>query len=87
MSDPREPEFHPVATDEPQSEAVKPFIEHLEDLRWMLIKMLVTLSVTVVLCFFCARPLLAVIKWPLDEPYEEHQENRQERARMGGYRA
>jgi sec-independent protein translocase protein TatC len=66
MSDPREPEFHPDATDEPRGEGVKPFVEHLEDLRWMLVKMLVALSVTVVLCFFLARPLLAVIKWPLE---------------------
>jgi len=64
MSDPREPEFHPVENDDPQ-DVVKPFVEHLEDLRWMLIKMLAALSVTVVLCFFCAKPLLAVVKWPL----------------------
>jgi sec-independent protein translocase protein TatC len=66
MSDPREPEFNPVAPDEPQDAEIKPFIEHLEDLRWMLIKMLAVLSVTVVLSFLCARPLLAVIKWPLE---------------------
>jgi sec-independent protein translocase protein TatC len=66
MSDPREPESHPVENDDPQDGAVKSFFEHLEDLRWMLVKMVAALSVTVVLCFFCAQSLLAVIKWPLE---------------------
>jgi sec-independent protein translocase protein TatC len=71
MTDPREPEFHPVAADEPQGGEVKSFVEHLEDLRWMLIKMLAVLGVTVVLCFFYAKPLLAVIKWPLQRIGED----------------
>ena len=53
---------------EPQSgssEFIKPFLEHLEDLRWMIIKMTVTLAVTMFLSFFFARQLLAVIIWPL----------------------
>ncbi len=53
---------------EPQSESsefVKPFLEHLEDLRWMLIKMIVALAVAMFLSFFFARELLAVIIWPL----------------------
>ena len=48
-----------------QSEFVKPFLDHLEDLRWMIIKMAVTLTVTMFLSFFFARELLAVIIWPL----------------------
>lgn len=47
------------------SEFIKPFFDHLEDLRWMLIKMIVTLAVTMFLSFFFARQLLAVIIWPL----------------------
>jgi sec-independent protein translocase protein TatC len=57
-------------TDEPKpqsepSEFVKPFLDHLEDLRWMIIKMIVTLAITMFLSFFFARELLGVIIWPL----------------------
>ena len=43
----------------------KPFLDHLEDLRWMIIKMVVALSLTVLLSFFFAKELLAVLVWPL----------------------
>jgi sec-independent protein translocase protein TatC len=57
-------------TDEPEpqsgtSEFIKPFLDHLEDLRWMIIKMIVTLTITVLLSFFFASDLLAVVIWPL----------------------
>ena len=45
MSDSHEPESLPPANTEEESSAIKPFLEHLEDLRWMLIKMLVTVTV------------------------------------------
>ena len=63
MTDSREPELLPP--DDSSSESVKPFLEHLEDLRWMLIKMIVALGMAMILSFFFARPLLAVILWPL----------------------
>jgi sec-independent protein translocase protein TatC len=44
---------------------LKPFLEHLEDLRWMIIKMLVALSVAMLLCFTFARQLLAIFLHPL----------------------
>ena len=55
-------------TDEPEpqsepSEFIKPFLDHLEDLRWMIIKIIVTLAITMFLSFFFARQLLAVIIW------------------------
>jgi sec-independent protein translocase protein TatC len=65
MSDSREHESLPPDNDEEQSSVVKPFLDHLEDLRWMIIKMVVALSVGMVLSFFFARELLAVIIWPL----------------------
>lgn len=63
--------------DEEESTAtvVKPFLEHLEDLRWMLIKMLAALGIAMVLCFSFAPWLMAVIILPLKrvtgnpEPY------------------
>jgi sec-independent protein translocase protein TatC len=44
---------------------IKPFLEHLEDLRWMLVKMTVTLVIAMLLSFFFARELLQVVIWPL----------------------
>jgi sec-independent protein translocase protein TatC len=54
---------------EPESESkssfVKPFLDHLEDLRWMLIKMIVTLTIAVFASFLFASELLAVVILPL----------------------
>ena len=60
MTDSPEPEAQSAP-----SEFVKPFLEHLEDLRWTIIKMTVTLAVTMTGSFFFATHLLAVIIWPL----------------------
>ena len=51
--------------DAQSSAAVKPFLEHLEDLRWMLIKMIATLGIAMVACFFFASQLLRVLIYPL----------------------
>jgi sec-independent protein translocase protein TatC len=47
------------------SEATKPFLEHLEDLRWMLIKMAVALFSAMVLAFCFRVPLVHVVQKPL----------------------
>jgi len=44
----------------------KTFWEHLEDLRWMLIKMAGAMGVSVIACFVFAKPLLTLIILPLD---------------------
>jgi sec-independent protein translocase protein TatC len=44
----------------------KTFLEHLEDLRLMLVKMVITVVVTMSSSFFFARELLAVVIWPLE---------------------
>jgi sec-independent protein translocase protein TatC len=48
-----------------EPEAVKPFLEHLEDLRWMLIKMAIVLSAAMVLGFVFREELMAFIQRPL----------------------
>jgi sec-independent protein translocase protein TatC len=48
-----------------QNDATKPFLEHLEDLRWMLIKMAILLAVAMVACFFFREELMAFIQRPL----------------------
>src|SRR5260370_680258 len=41
-------------------EAVKPFLDHLEDLRWVIIKIAITLGVAMLVAF-CFRTQLALI--------------------------
>ena len=44
---------------------VKSFLEHLEDLRWVLIKSLVALGVAVLLCLLAGNYVVQIVKWPL----------------------
>ena len=44
---------------------VKPFLDHLEDLRWMLIKITVSLAVAVAACLVGADKLVTIMEWPL----------------------
>jgi sec-independent protein translocase protein TatC len=47
------------------SELVKPFLDHLEDLRWMLVKAIATLGIAMVLCFGFRTQLMQVVERPL----------------------
>ena len=47
------------------SEMVKPFLDHLEDLRWMIVKMVATLGVVMVSCFAFRSNLMHSIMLPL----------------------
>jgi sec-independent protein translocase protein TatC len=67
MSDSREPQSLPSKDNDLEDGQVKPFLEHLEDLRWMLIKMLFVLGVTTVFGFVFARQLLVLVKYPLQQ--------------------
>lgn len=44
---------------------IKPFLEHLEDLRWVLIKCVVSVALGMLLCLIGANYVLEVLKWPL----------------------
>jgi sec-independent protein translocase protein TatC len=44
---------------------VKTFLEHLEDLRWVLIKSLTALGVAALLCLLAGNYVVQIIKWPL----------------------
>src|SRR5271154_6531893 len=52
--------------------AVKSFLEHLEDLRWVLIKCSVALVVSMLFCFSGTRQLKAILQWPIDRAYQRH---------------
>lgn len=45
---------------------VKSFLEHLEDLRWVLIKTLVALAVGMLICLVGANYVVSILKWPLE---------------------
>jgi len=51
--------------DEAEGGPVKTFLEHLEDLRWVLIKSLVALGVAVLLCLLAGNYVVGIVKWPL----------------------
>ena len=44
---------------------VKPFLDHMEDLRWALIKMLGTLIVCMIIAFCFVTPLMQIIQRPM----------------------
>ena len=44
---------------------VKTFLEHLEDLRWMLIKCVATVLVAMLICLIGGNYLVKILTWPL----------------------
>src|SRR5437764_15084188 len=51
--------------DLPESETSKPFLEHLEDLRWAVVKMAITLFGAMIVCLFFRQTLVRVLQAPL----------------------
>ncbi|MEP6820968.1 MAG: twin-arginine translocase subunit TatC, partial [Chthoniobacterales bacterium] len=51
----------------PESETTKPFLEHLEDLRWTVVKMAITLFTAMILCFAFRASLTAILQRPLSQ--------------------
>jgi sec-independent protein translocase protein TatC len=50
----------------PESETSKPFLEHLEDLRWTIVKMALTLAVAMIGCFAFRTSLVRILQAPLN---------------------
>lgn len=51
----------------PEAESTKPFLEHLEDLRWTVVKMAITLFAAMILCFAFRAQLTAILQRPLSQ--------------------
>src|ERR1700731_3017779 len=51
----------------PESETSKPFLEHLEDLRWTVVKMAITLVLAMIVCFAFRSLLVRVMQAPLHD--------------------
>src|SRR6516225_8874331 len=61
-----EPEAEPLDIEEEEEGGpVKSFLEHLEDLRWVLIKSIAAAGVAMVTCFFAGNYVFQVLEWPL----------------------
>jgi len=64
MADPPE-EPRPEESEEDGGGPVKTFLEHLEDLRWMLIKSGAALLVGMIFCLYATDKVVWILKWPL----------------------
>jgi sec-independent protein translocase protein TatC len=51
--------------EQPERETSKPFLEHLEDLRWTIVKMAITLVAAMIVCFAFRSTLVRVLQAPL----------------------
>lgn len=59
--------------EEEEGGPVKSFLEHLEDLRWVLIKSLAAAGVAMLACFFAGNYVVKVLVWPLKRaPFAGH---------------
>ena len=61
-----EPEAERLELDEEEEGGpVKSFLEHLEDLRWVLIKSIAAAGVAMITCFFAGNYVFQILEWPL----------------------
>lgn len=54
----------------------KPFLEHLEDLRVMVTRIVVTLLVSTLLCYFLKDKLMDVLRKPIETVWEQNQQDK-----------
>lgn len=60
-----EPEGEPLDPEEEEGGPVKSFVEHLEDLRWVLVRAFTAFGVAMLVCLVGSNYLIAALKWPL----------------------
>lgn len=58
--------------DENEGGPVKSFLEHLEDLRWVLIKSAVSAGVAMLICLLAGNHLVRFLEWPLQRAHPLH---------------
>src|SRR2546425_7260604 len=59
------PDPEPSEHDSHEGGLIKPFLEHLEELRWMLVKCMVTITVMMGVCLGFVREILRILEFPL----------------------
>lgn len=70
MAEPSD-EFQPN-DEEVEGGAVKSFLEHLEDLRWMLVKSGAATLLAMMVCLFGVKKLVVILNWPLARAQQRH---------------
>lgn len=55
---------------------VKPFLEHLEDLRWTIIRVLAAVIISMIACLVASDKLFALLYWPLQQAQKLSSSNR-----------
>jgi sec-independent protein translocase protein TatC len=58
--------LEPISPEEEEGGPVKTFLEHLEDLRWVLIKCLSSLILGMTACLAGSNYIVKILKWPLE---------------------
>jgi sec-independent protein translocase protein TatC len=68
-----EPEAERLDThEEEEGGPIKSFLEHLEDLRWVLIKSIAAAGVAMIACFFGGNHVMRILEWPLRQaPFQK----------------
>ncbi|MFO1515018.1 MAG: hypothetical protein U1F83_19285, partial [Verrucomicrobiota bacterium] len=61
------PEEPHLDEDEDGGGPVKTFLEHLEDLRWLLVKSGAALLVSLIVCLYATDKIVTLLKWPLKQ--------------------
>jgi sec-independent protein translocase protein TatC len=61
-----EDEVRPGVDDEGDGGPVKSFLDHLEDLRWMLVKSVVAIVLGMLVCMVAGNKLVQFLTWPLE---------------------
>lgn len=62
--------------DKANPDAEKPFLEHLEDLRVMVTRVVVTLLITTIVCFTYRDQLMEILRKPISDVWEIHSANK-----------
>jgi len=60
-----EEEVHPRVDEDEAGGPIKSFLEHLEDLRWMLVKSVIAIVLGMMVCMVAGNKLVQILTWPL----------------------
>src|SRR5215212_5724710 len=77
LEEPRTEHDHAHDQEEFEGGPVKTFLEHLEDLRWVLIKTLSAVGVAFVICLLAGPQVTKILKYPLEQAKIKYPKNHQ----------
>ncbi len=83
---PEESELYPERHEEEGGGPVKTFLEHLEDLRWTLIKCVSAVLLSMVFCLVGSKFLVSFLTWPLDHAQVKRLKNKEVSVYLGEQR-